>query len=111
MKCSAHCKKCASKLECEECELPYSLTSDKLCKCSQGFKNKFNECIVCGNSGYFYNQELEICQKCDYKCKSCLSPDGKCTECISNFVLNSEGVCTCPVGSFDRSYACFEARR
>lgn len=89
-----------------KCQEPFSL-KDGVCRCEKGVKNQFNECQVCGYDNYFHNGDK--CVKCDDKCKVCASPDGKCLECKSNFVLSAEGTCECPPDTYEGYNTCWKS--
>ena len=73
----------SSYVKCEKCEANY---------CDTCLPATPNICSSC-QSHYFF--EGEICSKCDYNCKECLTTSADCTSCNTGKYLNNSQCLPC----------------
>ncbi|KAL4469849.1 hypothetical protein ABPG72_013592 [Tetrahymena utriculariae] len=74
IKCIENCQNCSEDLVCQQCK--------------QNYIQKDGICAKACDEGHFYKDSQ--CFKCNQECKNCEEQQDKCTDCSTEFKLNSQ---------------------
>ena len=89
--CHLTCAKCSGKesTQCTQCYESYTLTENGRCV-------ETHQLHIC-DAGHYFNSSTSSCVPCPSLCVNC-SNDAKCSSCIDNYYLLSDGNCveSCP---------------
>ncbi|KAL4482200.1 hypothetical protein ABPG72_017981 [Tetrahymena utriculariae] len=119
--CNVACSQCTGPLsnQCQSCYDGYFYAGQNTClPCKQGSGVGFNDCISCLSfnyclkcqtlinfngmclsqclQSYYFNKQLQNCQKCNYPCLNCLDLK-TCTSCMDGYYLQGNKCLKCDV--------------
>lgn len=105
--CDSSCATCsgAGSKACLSCRSPKVLADDSSCKCPAGSVSLGNLiCLPC-SPGFYANDALGLCLKCDLSCATCSGAGpNSCSSCAGQKTLSDSNSCECSAGYYSTGF-------